>query len=65
MALLDLDKIIINRTIAGINCNNCGGTLKLIEKKSNTVKIINMLTLGKVKSKNYECELCKKQFILI
>ena len=65
MALLDLDKIIIKRTIVGINCNNCGGTLKLMQRKTSTVKIINLLSFGKIKSKTYECEICKKKYIVI
>jgi len=35
MALLDLDKIIIKRTIVGIRCTSCGGSLEVAKKKIN------------------------------
>jgi len=33
MALLDLDKIIIKRTVIGIRCTACGGNLVGYKKK--------------------------------
>lgn len=65
MAIIDLDKIIFKKTIIGITCSGCGGNLKHITEKTITGKIISALTLGKVKGNHYECENCKKHFILI
>jgi uncharacterized protein with PIN domain len=65
MAILNLDKLVINRTVIGINCNKCGGFLNPVQKRSITGKIIKLLTLGTIKSKLYECDDCKKLYMLI
>ncbi|MEO7766969.1 MAG: hypothetical protein ABIS01_06065 [Ferruginibacter sp.] len=65
MALLDLDKIIIKRTILGIRCTSCGGNLVIARKKSIVCRFINLVSFGTIKSKNYECENCKKKHLLI
>ncbi|MEO8149971.1 MAG: hypothetical protein ABI723_20195 [Bacteroidia bacterium] len=65
MSLLNIDKIIINRTIVGINCTSCGGALKAIDKKSFTGKFIKAISFGTIKPKNYQCEYCGKRFMLI
>lgn len=65
MALLDLDKIIIKRTVIGIRCASCGGKLVAAEKKSIAEKIIKVISFGTIKPKNYECENCKKKYLLL
>ena len=65
MALLDLDKIIIKRTIIGIRCSSCGGNLEVSKKKSMAGHFINLASFGAIKPKNYECENCKKRHLLI
>ena len=65
MALLDLDKIIIKRTIVGIRCTSCGGNLVVAKKKSITSGFIKLVSFGTIQPKNYECENCKKRHLLI
>jgi len=65
MALLDLDKIIIKRTILGIRCISCGGNLMAVEKKSIVGLFIKLVSFGTIKPKNYECKNCKKRHLLI
>jgi uncharacterized protein with PIN domain len=65
MAILDIDKIIIKRTIAGVNCRVCGGLLKETKKKSISGRIITAATMGILKTKQYECEICKRKYLLI
>jgi hypothetical protein len=65
MALLDLDKIIIKRTIMGIICTKCGGNLKPMETKTITGKIIKALSFGQMKTKGYVCESCEKKFTVM
>ena len=65
MALLDLDKIIIKRTIVGIRCTSCGGNLVIAKKRSILGLFIKLVSFGSVKPKNYACENCKKKHLLI
>ena len=65
MALLDLEKIIIKRTILGIRCTVCGGNLVIAKKKSITGRFIKLVSFGAIKPKNYECENCKKRHLLL
>jgi uncharacterized protein with PIN domain len=65
MALLDLDKIIIKRTIVGIRCTSCGGNLEIAKKKSNISRFIKMISFGAIRPKKYECENCKRKYLLI
>jgi YgiT-type zinc finger domain-containing protein len=65
MALLDIDKILLKKTIKGINCLECGGSLKEIENKTMTGKIIKAATIGLLKTKQYECETCGRKYILL
>ena len=65
MALLDLEKIIIKRTILGIRCASCGGKLIIAKKKSIAVRVINLISFGTITPKNYECENCKKKHLLL
>jgi uncharacterized protein with PIN domain len=65
MGLLDLDKIIIKRTILGIRCSSCGGNLVLTSRKSITGRLIKLVSLGTVSPKNYECEHCQKRYMLL
>jgi DNA-directed RNA polymerase subunit RPC12/RpoP len=65
MGLLDLDKIIIKRTIVGIRCTTCGGNLIIAKKKSIAVLFVNAISFGTIQPKNYQCETCKKRFVLI
>ena len=48
MALLDLDKIIIDRTIVGINCRDYGGNMVAAKKRSITSRIIQVLSFGTI-----------------
>ncbi|BAV05089.1 hypothetical protein FLA_1096 [Filimonas lacunae] len=64
MALLDLDKIIVHRTITGIRCNSCEGNLVRV-KMSFTARMVKLLFLGRLKPANYECEHCKKRYVLL
>lgn len=65
MALLDLDKIIIKRTVVGIRCTSCGGHLEVAKKKSIAGRFIILVSFGIIKPKYYECEICKKRHLLI
>lgn len=65
MALIDLDKIIVKRTILGIRCTVCGGNLAISPKKSVTSQLARILSLGTVKAGDYECETCKKRYVLL
>ncbi|GAB3900129.1 hypothetical protein GCM10028803_22450 [Larkinella knui] len=65
MGLLDLDKIIIKRTILGIRCHSCGGNLVLVAKRSLAGRFIKLVTLGAVNPKNYVCEQCRKRYMLL
>ena len=64
MALLDLDKIIIKRTVTGIRCSSCGGNL-LAKKKSLICYIIKIVSFGSLRPQKYECETCKKNHLLL
>ena len=65
MALIDLDKIIVKRTILGIRCTVCGGNLVISTKKSFASQLARMLSLGTVKAEDYQCETCKKRYMLL
>jgi len=65
MALLDLEKIIIKRTIVGIRCTSCGGNLVIAKKRSFTGQFLKIISLGTLKPKNYQCENCKKRHLLL
>jgi DNA-directed RNA polymerase subunit RPC12/RpoP len=65
MGLLDLDKIIIKRTIYGIRCTACGGNLRVSAHKSMAGQLARLLSLGRINPQNYECETCKKRFVLL
>jgi hypothetical protein len=65
MALLDLDKIIIKRTILGIRCTACGGNLVMAKKRTLLGRLIKWIALGTVTPKNYECENCQKRHLLL
>src|SRR5690348_8317681 len=58
MALLDLDKIIVKRTVVGIRCASCGGNLA-VKKRSALCYILKIISFGAVKLQKYECENCK------
>jgi len=65
MGLLDLDKIIVKRTIVGIRCPSCGGNLIEAKKKPFIALVIKMISFGRSKPKTYECENCKKRIVLL
>ena len=65
MALIDLDKIIIKRTILGIRCTVCGGNLVVSNRKSFAARFATVISFGVAKPENYECETCKKRFLLL
>lgn len=64
MALIDLDKIIIKRTIEGIRCAECAGSLSYCPHKSVHSKIIRLVTFGAVKPKDYRCQACGKRYTM-
>jgi uncharacterized protein with PIN domain len=64
MGLLDLDKIVVHRTIIGIRCTKCEGNL-VAKKVSFTARLANLISFGRIKPKNYECESCKKKYVLL
>lgn len=64
MGLLDLDKIIVQRTVIGIRCTSCGGNLHL-KKISFGGRLIRLVSFGMIKPKNYACESCGKKYVLI
>jgi DNA-directed RNA polymerase subunit RPC12/RpoP len=63
MGLLDLDKIIIKRTILGIRCTACGGNLVISGKQSVVGQLTKVISLGTIRPMTYECETCKKRFV--
>jgi ssDNA-binding Zn-finger/Zn-ribbon topoisomerase 1 len=65
MALLDLDKITIKRTIIGIRCTSCGGNLVIAKKPSAQAMVITLISFGTIKPKKHECENCKKKYMLL
>jgi uncharacterized protein with PIN domain len=65
MAILELDKIIFTKTVIGIVCTKCGGDLKPTGKKYLSDKIIAVISLGKVKIRHYQCNNCKKKYIIL
>jgi hypothetical protein len=65
MAILELDKIIIKKPDSGIQCIHCGGDLKQTGKIKLLAKIITIITLGKIKIRHYQCENCKKKYIVL
>ena len=65
MALIDLDNIFIKRTILGIRCPACGGNLVVSRKRSIPGRLIKVASFGIIKPENYECETCKKWYLLL
>jgi DNA-directed RNA polymerase subunit RPC12/RpoP len=65
MALIDLDKIIIKRTILRIRCTACGGNLVVSSRKSIAGRLARVISFGAVKPESYVCETCKKTFLLL
>jgi uncharacterized protein with PIN domain len=65
MPLIDLDKIIVKRTILGIRCTVCGGNLVVSEKESAISKLARVISLGAFRPEDYACETCKKRYILL
>jgi len=64
MALMDLDKIIIKRTVIGIRCSSCGGNL-VAKKKTILCHLIRIVSFGSLKPQRYECANCKKKHLLL
>jgi DNA-directed RNA polymerase subunit RPC12/RpoP len=63
MALLDLDNIIINRTLTGIRCTFCGGHLEMMITPSILGRFIQLVSFGTIKPQCYQCENCRKKFL--
>ncbi|GAB4024556.1 hypothetical protein [Spirosoma gilvum] len=63
MGLLDLDKIIIKRTVLGIRCTACGGNLVIAEKKSAAGWFMKVISFGVIQPETYKCETCSKRFL--
>ncbi len=64
MGLLDLDKIIIKRTVFGIRCKACGGNLLVSDKRCILGCLAKILSFGRIRPDCYECETCKKRYTL-
>lgn len=65
MSLLDLDKIIIKRTVQGIRCHACGGNLIRTNKICVLGRLVKIASLGKLQPACYECETCKRRYTLL
>lgn len=65
MGLVDLDKIIIKRTVLGIRCTVCGGNLVVSDKMSFAGRLARVVSLGNLKPECYKCETCKKRYTLL
>jgi uncharacterized protein with PIN domain len=65
MAILELDKIIFKKPETGIRCIQCGGDLKQNGKIKLSGKIIALITFGKIKIRHYQCDNCKKKYIVL
>jgi DNA-directed RNA polymerase subunit RPC12/RpoP len=65
MAILELDKIIINKPDTGIHCTNCGGDLKETGKLKIVQRVIVFIGFRKLKGHKYQCENCKKKYTVI
>lgn len=65
MGILDLDKIIIKRTVVGIRCTACGGNLVVSKKRSFAARLLKIASFGNVRPESYACETCKKGYLLI
>ena len=65
MAILDLDKIVFKKPDNGIRCLRCGGDLKQIEKMTWFGKMAAFVILGKANMRHYQCDNCKKKYIVI
>ncbi len=61
MAILDLDKIVINKTIIGITCPVCSGNLILISKPAKFKKISRIISFT---VRSYKCEVCDRSYKL-
>jgi DNA-directed RNA polymerase subunit RPC12/RpoP len=64
MAIVDLSKIILSKTILGITCPRCGGELIPLEKKGRS-KWWNSIQVWLEKEKNvhqYHCIACQARF---
>ena len=60
MALLNLDKIMLHRTVVGITCPSCAGLLEAIIEKSGWLRKLS----GKKErvKMRYRCQDCRKRF---
>ena len=65
MNIIDINKIIINKTVLGVECPCCSGDLTAFKNKSIIPKLIRTLSLGMVKVYSYKCRNCSKLFILV
>jgi hypothetical protein len=65
MAIIDLDKIIFKKPSTGIYCTECGGDLKATDIKKIWGKIISVASFGWIKPRQYQCENCKKKYLVI
>ena len=64
MNIIDINKIIINKTVLGVECPYCSGELVTFTNKSIISKLIRTFSLGMVKVYSYKCRNCSKLFIL-
>lgn len=62
--LLDLEKLVIKRTVIGIRCTVCGGHLIAL-RKSILCWTMRILSFGILKPQRYKCESCKKWYLLL
>ena len=65
MAILELDKIIIKKPDTGIHCINCGGDLKQNNQIKLLRKIIAFISLAKLRIGHYQCDNCKRKYMIL
>ena len=55
---------LIKRTVVGIRCTACGGNL-VAKERSALYHFIKIVSFGALKLQKYECENCKRKYLLI
>lgn len=63
MGIIDLDKIIIRQTIVGVNCQHCGGTLKMVSVSRFKNAALTLISFGLLGFKKYRCETCGNEVL--
>jgi uncharacterized protein with PIN domain len=60
MAILNLDKIILRRTISGVACPVCGGLLEVLLKEPGWLR--KMIRKKENKKVRYRCKDCRRRY---